>query len=134
MKRQVIKYIRVKDGNIELKKTKNLKKVFDKEFKYFFDTRDGIFDHNYKVRAFVKDESLYTDNKTISIVDENNQEFDELHDTVFFANLDEYSFRTLTKKDIDTIRNNLIRTSKTTFKIINHRYEDDYLNYYYNVI
>ena len=50
-----VRYIIVKDGQIDVRYTSNFIQLIKDEFQYFFDSTDYLFDDYPDVRVFVKD-------------------------------------------------------------------------------
>lgn len=122
MKNNKIRYIKVKNGVISIHMTSNFKRVMEEEFGAMaYDTTDYIFNENLDIRIFVEDLNL--ENKDVCInYYYNNELWTTFNGTVLFAKDGVTKFRSLSKKDINIIINNLIPTCDSEFNIYAKQY------------
>lgn len=117
MKNNKIRYIKVKNGVISIHSTSNFKRVMEDEFGGMaYDTTDYIFDENLDIRVFVEDLNLETEEVCINYY-YNNDLCMTFNGTVLFAKDGITKIRSLSKKDINIIINNLIPTYDNEFNI-----------------
>ncbi len=124
MKNNKIRYIKVKNGVVSIHMTSNFKRVMEEEFGTMaYDTTDYIFNENLDIRIFVEDLSL--ENKDVCInYYYNNDLWTTFNGTVLFAKDGVTKFRSLSKKDINIIINNLIPTCDNEFNIYVKQYDN----------
>ena len=84
--KRMIRYLSVRDGNIDVAYTDDFIQMMKNEYDYFFDTSDHLFDRYPDIRVFVKDESLFTENPTVYYY-QDNEPITTFNGTVFFAKL-----------------------------------------------
>ena len=114
--KNAIRYLKVKHGTVSEEYTEDLISVMKKEYDYFFDTTDDLFDRYPDIRVFVKDESLFSEEPSV-----NYYQDDELlmtfNGTVFFAKLGRTKVRSLSKKETQFLLRNLKRNDDGTYSI-----------------
>ena len=102
--------------------TSNFKKVMEEEFGAMaYDTTDYIFNENLDIRIFVEDLNLENEDVCINYY-YNNELWTTFNGTVLFAKDGVTKFRSLSKKDINIIINNLIPTCDSEFNIYAKQY------------
>lgn len=122
MKNKGIRYIKVKNGVISIHSTSNFKRVMEEEFGGMaYDTTDYIFGEDLEIRIFVEDLSLESEEVCINYY-YNNDLWTTFNGTVLFAKDGITKFRSLSKKDINIIINNLIPTCNNEFNIYIKQY------------
>ena len=123
MKNNKIRYIKVENGVISIHWTSNFKKVMEYEFGGMaYDTTDYIFNENLDIRIFVEDLSLESREVCINYY-YNNDLWQTFNGTVLFAKDGITKIRSLSKKDVNIIINNLIPTNDNEFNIYVKQYE-----------
>lgn len=119
MSNKEITYVMIKNGDISINKTNNIKRVFKKEFdEGRFDSRDWLFKEDLDIRVFVENESVFTKPETLYFYVDN--EIEEIfYGTVIFTRLTEKSFETLTDEKLSLIINSIKLTDNNKFVIFN---------------
>lgn len=112
----MIRYLRVKDGTVSEEYTEDLFTLMKKEYGYFFDTTDHLFDRYPDIRVFVKDESLFTEKPAINYLHD-NELLMTFNGTVFFGKLGKTKVRSLSKKEIKFLLKNLKRNNDDIYSI-----------------
>ena len=111
-----IRYLKVKYGRVSEEYTYDFISMMKREYKYYFDTTDYLFDRYPDIRVFVEEESLFTENPSIYYYQD-----DELlmtfNGTVFFAKLGKTKVRSLSKKETQFLLKNLKRNNDNTYSI-----------------
>lgn len=113
-----VRYIIVKDGQIDVRYTSNFIQLIKDEFQYFFDSTDYLFDDYPDVRVFVKDESLFTERPSVFYYYD-HELFTTFNGTVFFAKLGTYKPRSLSKREVAFLLKNLKPRDDGNFDIDN---------------
>ncbi|MBR0420657.1 MAG: hypothetical protein IJI66_15950 [Erysipelotrichaceae bacterium] len=114
--KNTIRFLSVKDGNIDVAYTDDFIQMMKNEYDYFFDTSDHLFDRYPDIRVFVKDESLFTENPTVYYY-QDNEPITTFNGTVFFAKLGMYCVRSLSKKEVSFLLRNLKRNNDDIYSI-----------------
>ena len=106
--KELVRYLKVKDGNISVEYTDDFIQVMKKEFNGFFDTTDNLFERYPDIRVFVKDMSFFDEKPSVGYC-RNGRLSSTFNGTVFFAKLGMYCIRSLSKKEVSFLLRNLKR-------------------------
>ena len=115
-KRKQIRYMVIKDGCIDIGYTDDFIRMIKDEFKYFYDTTDYLFDKYPDIRVFVKEESLFSEEPSVSYY-RDNELLMTFNGTVFFAKLGKSKVRSLSKKEVSFLLRNLKRSNDGIYRI-----------------
>lgn len=124
-----VRYMMIKNGNIDIGYTDDFVRLMKDEFHYYFDSCDCLFDRYPDIRVFVKDESLFDEKPTVYFYD-NHQLMTTFNGTVFFAKLGTTRVRSLSKKEVGFLLKNLRRREDGCYDISNDSSFIDILAYY----
>ena len=114
--KELVRYLKVKDGNISVEYTDDFIQVMKKEFNGFFDTTDNLFERYLDIRVFVKDMSFFDEKPSIGYC-RNGRLSSTFNGTVFFAKLGMYCIRSLSKKEVSFLLRNLKRNNDDIYSI-----------------
>ena len=106
--KNTIRFLSVKDGNIDVAYTDDFIQMMKDEYDYFFDTSDHLFDRYEDIRVFVKDMSFFDEEPSIECYRGGRLSM-TFNGTVFFAKLGKYCVRSLSKKEVSFLLRNLKR-------------------------
>ena len=114
--KELVRYLKVQDGNISVEYTDDFIQVMKKEFNGFFDTTDNLFERYPDIRVFVKDMSFFDEKPSIGYC-RNGRLSSTFNGTVFFAKLGMYCVRSLSKKEVSFLLRNLKRNNDDIYSI-----------------
>ena len=114
--KELVRYLKVKDGNISVEYMDDFIQVMKKEFNGFFDTTDNLFERYPDIRVFVKDMSFFDEKPSIGYC-RNGRLSSTFNGTVFFAKLGMYCVRSLSKKEVSFLLRNLKRNNDDIYSI-----------------
>ena len=114
--KELVRYLKVKDGNISVEYTDDFIQVMKKEFNGFFDTTDNLFERYLDIRVFVKDMSFFDEKPSVGYC-RNGRLSSTFNGTVFFAKLGMYCVRSLSKKEVSFLLRNLKRNNDDIYSI-----------------
>ena len=114
--KELVRYLKVKDGNISVEYTDDFIQVMKKEFNGFFDTTDNLFERYPDIRVFVKDMSFFDEKPSVGYC-RNGRLSSTFNGTVFFAKLGMYCVRSLSKKEVSFLLRNLKRNNEDIYSI-----------------
>ena len=114
--KELVRYLKVKDGNISVEYMDDFIQVMKKEFNGFFDTTDNLFERYPDIRVFVKDMSFFDEKPSIGYC-RNGRLSSTFNGTVFFAKLGMYCIRSLSKKEVSFLLRNLKRNNDDIYSI-----------------
>ena len=114
--KELVRYLKVKDGNISVEYMDDFIQVMKKEFNGFFDTTDNLFERYLDIRVFVKDMSFFDEKPSIGYC-RNGRLSSTFNGTVFFAKLGMYCVRSLSKKEVSFLLRNLKRNNDDIYSI-----------------
>ena len=114
--KELVRYLKVKDGNISVEYTDDFIQVMKKEFNGFFDTTDNLFERYLDIRVFVKDMSFFDEKPSVGYC-RNGRLSSTFNGTVFFAKLGMYCIRSLSKKEVSFLLRNLKRNNDDIYSI-----------------
>ena len=114
--KELVRYLKVKDGNISVEYMDDFIQVMKKEFNGFFDTTDNLFERYPDIRVFVKDMSFFDEKPSVGYC-RNGRLSSTFNGTVFFAKLGMYCIRSLSKKEVSFLLRNLKRNNDDIYSI-----------------
>ena len=114
--KELVRYLKVKDGNISVEYMDDFIQVMKKEFNGFFDTTDNLFERYPDIRVFVKDMSFFDEKPSVGYC-RNGRLSSTFNGTVFFAKLGMYCTRSLSKKEVSFLLRNLKRNNDDIYSI-----------------
>ena len=114
--KELVRYLKVKDGNISVEYMDDFIQVMKKEFNGFFDTTDNLFERYPDIRVFVKDMSFFDEKPSVGYC-RNGRLSSTFNGTVFFAKLGMYCVRSLSKKEVSFLLRNLKRNNDDIYSI-----------------
>lgn len=109
------KYIIIDNGNVSVNESADMRKVIKETFGWF-DSTDYLFDDNLNIRAFVKEFSLFDCEPSV-LCCQNDELVFSFNGTVIFSSLNEYSYSSLSTRDIQIILSRLSRIDDTHFRL-----------------